>query len=47
LNPSSYYEDVAPSSWRPSDAAEMQGDYLELYRWGVALTILDYKHLSY
>jgi hypothetical protein len=34
LNPRSYYEDVAPSSWRPSDAAEAQGDYLELYRWG-------------
>jgi hypothetical protein len=33
LNPRSYYEDVAPSSWRPSDAAEVQGDYLELYRW--------------
>ncbi|KAF6254067.1 DHHC palmitoyltransferase-domain-containing protein [Scenedesmus sp. NREL 46B-D3] len=32
LNPGSYYEDVAPSTWRPSDAAEVQGDYLELYR---------------
>ncbi|WIA14229.1 hypothetical protein OEZ85_002767 [Tetradesmus obliquus] len=32
LNPRSYYEDVSPSSWRPSDTAEAQGDYLELYR---------------
>lgn len=32
LSPRSYYEDVAPSTWRPSDASEYPGDYLELYR---------------
>eukprot|EP00879_Flechtneria_rotunda_P017616 GHRR01018466.1.p1 GENE.GHRR01018466.1~~GHRR01018466.1.p1 ORF type:complete len:823 (+),score=365.91 GHRR01018466.1:199-2667(+) len=32
LNPKYYYEDVAPSHWRPSDGEEYAGDYLELYR---------------
>lgn len=34
LDARTYYENVAPSTWRPTDVGSAPGDYLELYRYG-------------